>query len=110
MIKGETPELSAEQRAAFDDQHRARGASPLGMSLVTDADGKRMLTWSCDLWPMETQEALNLRGALAAGSFYADVSDQRYAHGCRNDRNPGGPAAVDRLAAAIRAAMVGFLQ
>lgn len=110
MIKGETPELSAGQRAAFDDQHRARGSAPLGMVITTDAAGVRTLAWTCDLWPLDTKEALNIRGALATMSFYADVSDQRYAHGCRNDRNPGGPAAVDRLAAAIRAAMVGFLQ
>lgn len=104
MIRVETPELSAAQRAAFEEQHRARGQSPLGATLSVDGEGSRTLVWSCDLWPFDLQEQVNLRGMLATLSFYADVSDQRYAHGLRSDRHPGGVAAVDRLLAAIEQA------
>jgi hypothetical protein len=110
MIRCETPELNADQRRAIDEQHTARGASPLGMTLSEDATGSRTLVWSCDLWPLGQQEAINLRGALAAASFYADVADQRYAHGFCSDVHPGGKAAVDRLIGIIQQACARMLQ
>lgn len=102
MIRGETPELNAAQRAAFEEQHRARGSSPIGMTITTDERGARTLTWSCDLWPFDMQEALNVRGALVAASYYSDVADQRYAHGTRSDLHPGGAPALDRLVSVIQ--------
>jgi len=80
------------------------------MTLSVDPAGSRTLFWSCDLWPLGQQEAINLRGALAAASFYADVADQRYAHGFCSDVHPGGKRAVDRLAEIISQACARMLQ
>lgn len=102
MIRVDTPELSAAQRAAFEEQHRARGQSPIGMHVSADEQGVRNVLWTCDLWPFDLQEQVNLRGRLATLSFYADVSDQRYAHGMRSDANPGGRNATDALIAALQ--------
>ena len=101
MIRSDTPELSATQRVAFEEQHRARGQSPIGMHVSADEQGVRCVLWTCDLWPFDLQEQVNLRGRLATLSFYADVSDPRYAHGMRSDAHPGGKAATDALIAAI---------